>query len=348
MTLRRDNVVKSWIIPTLIALESNVQHIPDFVYGERFSQGCDAHSDVKVRYYVQRDLQNYTSDAGTMVHKYYRVENEQIYYEQSLGMGPTLKLVLRYSDPTISIMVNPLYHHLIRRTLPDIRPPGNHLSDVLGIKLLTSGYAPLHASAFSINHEATVICAPSDTGKTVSVLHAVSRGCDFMSEDIAVTNGTHLWGCPHTFGLAPHAQLTGVTQFAYRIYQHVPILRHFLRGVIDVNANVVLGADRISSHAEVKRLLILVASIENSSLEVDTHQALSTLVTFNRQEFPYQNPLIFALHRCGKIDLPQVLSQEKQILRDVVHHADEVLLLKGQPHYFKTCIDTIIKNARAG
>jgi hypothetical protein len=295
---------------------------------------------------VQREFTVDARAIASRLSQYYRAENAQIYYKQTLGIGLQLKMLVQYDDSGISIRVNPIYHHLVQLSLPHVVPPGRHVSDVLGIKLLSLGFAPLHAAAFALNNEATVICAPADTGKTVSVLHAVSRGCDYLSEDIAITNGTQLWGCPQTFGLAPYARLTGGSRLRYIMYQHIPIVRHFLQGTIHVDAMDVLGSDRIISQAKVKRVVILSSSTEHACCDIDKQQAISTIFHFNRQEFSYRNPLLLALQQSGKINISHVLLKETQIIHNLIHSAEEVVWLKGNPDYFKTCIDDIINLAR--
>jgi hypothetical protein len=346
MTMRGHQFVSTWRIPHLVELTSNTPSIPNFIYGSLSPQrrAPQAHL-LKVRYHVQRNIDNAKQSGETLSHTYHKVNNERIYYERVLGPGLQLKLLLQYGDQGISMSVNSTYHHLIRRQLGDIRSPGHHLSDVLGIRLISHGYASIHASAFSINNQATVLFALPDTGKTVSVLHAVSRGSDFLSEDIAITNGTLLWGCPNTLGLAPYIHHTGFPYLRYNIYKSVPIVRHFLQGINNIDAQVVLRSDKITSCAEVKRLMILTSSTENSKQEMDNQEAITTIFTFNRREFPYWNPLLFALQNLKQINLSQLIRKEKQIIRDLVRHTDELIVLSGTPDYFKQHIDNIIAMA---
>lgn len=73
------------------------------------------------------------------------------------------------------------------------------LEHVTTLSLFMNGYIPLHCASVSIGDKIILIIAPSNTGKTLtSYLLQKEYGANFMCEDIAITDGEHIYACPFT------------------------------------------------------------------------------------------------------------------------------------------------------
>jgi hypothetical protein len=229
---------------------------------------------------------------------------DEVGYEQHLGLGLKLILLLRYDAKRVEVFVNPFYHKFIRNRIEDINPPGGHLTDVLRLKLIENGFIPLHSSAFSHgNEEGVIIFAPSGTGKTTCVLHAVARGCRLISEDISVTDGSQVYGCPLTSTFIDLINPKGLLRPLHMLYKRIPIIRPYLREIFKVSIKDVLKSEKISSIAKIKTVFILEKSKKIVFRSLEDDKAFYKILSLNRNEFPYQNPLLFALQFFDKVDL---------------------------------------------
>jgi len=339
-------LIRAYVIPELVEVESNVSYIPNFGFSERlvWESSYDDRSIIRIGYFVDKIVNKNIDSISNKFNFYYETKEGEVYYEQHFGFGLKAKLLLKYNAQNPEIIVNPFYHKFIRKRIDDVNPPGGHLADILRLKLIEEGFIPLHASAFSYGENGTIIFAPSNTGKTVCVLHAVNHGCKFLSEDISVTDGRRVWGCPSTLTFIDSANLKGFSRILQELYKNIPITRPYLREKISINVDNILGKEKIASKAMIKRIIVLARGKEKNIQQLDENEASNIILNLNRAEFPYWNPLLFALQFFGKIDIKECMKKEEDIVEKMVFNADEILLLRGNPLFFIQTIDKICKN----
>jgi len=337
-------LIRANVIPELVEVESNVSYIPNFGFGERLvcKSSDDDGSNIKISYFVDKIVDKDIDSTSNKFNFYYE-KDEDVYYEQHFGLGLKAKLLLKYNAQNLEIRVNPFYHKFIRKRIDDVNPPGGHLADILRLKLIEEGFIPLHSSAFSYGENGTIIFAPSNTGKTICVLHAVNHGCKFLSEDISVTDGRRVWGCPSTLTFIDFANLKGFSRILQELYKNIPIIRPYLREKISINVDDILGKEKIASKAMIKRIIVLARGKEKNIQQLDENEASNIILNLNRAEFPYWNPLLFALQFFGKIDIKECMKKEEDIVEKMVFNADEILLLRGNPLFFIQTIDKILR-----
>lgn len=304
---------------------------------------------ISIEYVVDDKITRIRNLPKTQFYNYYETDLGDIYYSHSLGWKLRANFMLRcekYSDKCrIKMIVNTLYHKLIRTPIGNILPPGSHLNNVLCIALLENSLAPLHASAFSYKGEGTVIFAPSDTGKTSCVLHAtINRGCKFLSEDIAVTNGDEIYSCPFTFSSNKYINNKNFFCILQKISDAIPIVRNYFNfwPIIRVTMPSIVGEKNIEPKAKIKRILVLKRGMKNKSRRLGEAEAIDCILNLNRSEFPYSDLLLHALHYFGKVNLFELMNREKNIIANMVSNAEEILLLEGNREFFITKINEIV------
>lgn len=343
----RKRALRAYVISELVEVESNVSYIPNFGFSERlvWKSSEDDRSNIKIGYFVDKIVDRDIDSTSNKFNFYYETDEGDVYYEQHFGFGLKAKLLLKYNAQNPEIIVNPFYHKFIRKRIDDINPPGGHLADILRLKLIEEGFIPLHSSAFSYGDDGTIIFAPSNTGKTICVLHAVNHGCKFLSEDISVTDGRRVWGCPSTLTFIDSANLKGFSRILQELYKNIPITRPYLREKISINIDNIFETfrkEKIVSKTMIKRIIVLARGKEKNIQQLDENEASNIILNLNRAEFPYWNPLLFALQFFGKIDIKECMKKEEDIVEKMVSNADEILLLRGNPQFFMQTIDKII------
>jgi len=332
---RDKNMREKEVSPELVKLETNVSYIPYFGFCERLVDARGSNYPIKLRYIVKR-VNVKREESCERFENYYKISNEEIYYEEKLGLGITLKMLINYKK--LNMLVQPLYHKLIKFNIHCVSPPGAHLKDFLCLSLLERGFATLHSSAFSYEDNGVIIVAPSNTGKTWSVFHAVKNfGCKFLSEDISIINGKYVFGCPWTSTFIDSVNLKGYNRILQILSEKLPVSRPFLRRYI--RTEEVIGRERIASKAKI-RLVFILKRGKKEVKNLNTEEALIKILTLNRYEFPYCSGLVNALQFFGFINIDDLLSKEEEIIRKTLETSN-IYLLSGTPEFFVKKIESI-------
>lgn len=123
-----------------------------------------------------------------------------VMFEQSLKRAAALRYVLTVSGNTVKVTVGSTYMRLIKAKMMYVHPIAYILFDVISLLLLQNGLTTLYCSAVKLQNGKTVVClAPPNTGKSLCALKLrKDYRAEIIAEDMAVTDGTSLWGAPHT------------------------------------------------------------------------------------------------------------------------------------------------------
>src|SRR5690606_6387656 len=110
----------------------------------------------------------------------------------------------RSSEGTYRLISNQWYNlwSLIRFTKQ--YPAPRILTNVAVVALIEKGFAPLHCAAVVRGNDGIALFAPPNTGKTYTTLRLIESGWKFVSEDVAITDGSQVFGCPYTGTLEQH------------------------------------------------------------------------------------------------------------------------------------------------
>jgi len=313
------------IIPNIFSLYTNVKSIPNFAFGEVLKPYQSFEDNEKVHLYFDiRKMDIPNKKEVNKFHFFYHDKVGNIYYKRRF-LGPIyMKLSLVNNNDRTILTVNPIYLKSIRVRYNNIFPPGNHLTDLTTINLIKLNYVPIHCSAIEAFGKAIVFSAPPNTGKTFVSIEGALAGYKHISEDIAITDGKWVYGCPMTATLKYYNNTsTKLQRFVNAYGDFIPPLK-LINGGSKKTASDYLGHDSISYNAPIEILIFLQRGDKNKIFQLDKEDALRRLIAINRYEFYYfRNPLLRAAsYFNSNLSIEFLMERENEILREFIRDID--------------------------
>lgn len=241
----------------------------------------------------------------------------------------------------------------------DVRPPNKHITNLILVRLLQRGFTLIHAAAVAKNGEAMIICAPPETGKSVTSFKLASDfGYDFMSDDVAV------FGQQKLFSTIPRTALTPSMCRLYnpklglskreRVYMFGLMsragralkLNHLLgfAPTVEVNMMEILGQNAIDvcEQASVK-MICFIERGGNEAMPLSPQESYAKLVALNRAEFEYHhdNVLLCYSYFNPSFRIDELLRAESILLREATENANSWLVRSASADGFAKLISEL-------
>lgn len=208
----------------------------------------------------------------------------------------------------------------------------NFLGCILQLELLRRGRVFLHSSCVSRGEDAILMCAPSETGKSLSAfLLAGQPNFSYLSDDMTITDGEFGYCYPNSPKV--HSRLIrdlrlDVTNSQYfsmifrRKFYDLPFLKYFLFPE-RISVEDLLGKGKIGKRARISMVCFLEQG-SSSIGKIDSDLALRKLEMQQGLmdiDF-YRNPFLLEYeYATQKLSLPEKRDVEKKIHREVVENS---------------------------
>lgn len=272
--------------------------------------------DVRADRDVFRDI---SPGAYTCDFRHFKVAPEQgsLLFDQTVKKALHLRYVLTVTDDTVRLTVGKTYFKTIRTKLMYVHPVAYILFDVAALLLLRHGMTTLYCSAVRFSDgRSAVFMAPPNTGKSLCALKLRKDfGAKIVAEDMAVTDGTSLWGAPDTN--------------LYRNYKD----------------NSLMDFDRAEGAVTLDKVdyLAILQKADVSAVE-SPDEFEKKLLLLNRYSLGYYySPCIRALGYYNRsISVADAESAEERILQQLQSNADCVLMKNNDPMQFSAQIMSYI------
>ncbi len=340
------------IIPYLVRLKTNVKKIPNFsLLSYKITEnriGMDMiknKSKIEIEYIVNDKFvyQNDTLKLNNGDKLFKRIGNNKVYFQRSIGLGLSAKLLLEINNKYAKIIVNNIYHRLNRMSINHLYSPGWHLLDVIDIKLLNIGYCLLHSAAFVYKNKGILLVGLPNTGKTSTAYFFVSKCmAKYIAEDISVTNGKEVFTCPYTFSFVKPSVRSKKLKIYEKMVDFFPLLDHFRTPPLNSSLDI-FGKDSLCLKEKIEYVFILNKG-QRFVHPLDADIAKSKILLSNRAEFTYSNnPLLLSSQLLGlKVDVFKAIEKEAQIIESLVRNS-HVYYLSGDTDYFIESIRSIVQ-----
>lgn len=324
-------------------MKTNVGFIPHYSFRESYNDKpivgelSEDYKEIKIEYRVEpiakrRSVQQYSF--------FQKTGDNEVYFDQNIGPFK-IRFLLNYGEKTV-VRVNKEYHNLIPTHIGNISPPGDLLTDISRILLLERGLVPLHCSSFVDEDTGYVIFGPSGAGKTSVVQTSIKAGGKFLSEDIAISDGTMIFGCPYTFTAAGEINQIDFEKIPHRLYQKfctAPIIGHYFRSLISKNLPLTIDRKSPVPKTTLDTVILLMPNTDFSVQNLSSKHAIRQIRNFNRSAFLSRSGLLPALDYFGIIDLDSLIEVEHSIIEDIVGSAVDLVALHGSPGDFTRYIE---------
>lgn len=191
--------------PGLLGVRTNRQDFK-WVYGSAAPdraaadyESCAVQLDVRVL--PERQLEACRSCDKRFQAYAWDEEKKTIYYRRKLFSRWEIGYNIRICGSRVEAQIGERYYRFVRNRVMNLHGIYYLLADLANLILLQKGYLTLYGSAVSAEkgRKGLVFFAPPNTGKTVTAVKLCENaGCSLIGEDVILTDGEQLYGCPWT------------------------------------------------------------------------------------------------------------------------------------------------------
>lgn len=186
------------LVHKLLFVDTNVSSIYYCPYAPLLDNLIKGESKIGVRFYVKKDVQKPKYLKQRFDYFWGYKNAKVIFYEHPLLPGIKAKLLLDMSNDLYSIVVNKAYYRLVRYKFENVWPPGQHLTNLITLKLLENNIGTLHCASFSDRRtkKGYLIFGASNTGKSYTTFAALRLGYQYHSEDLTILDKNYIYTTP--------------------------------------------------------------------------------------------------------------------------------------------------------
>jgi len=336
------------LVHKLLFVDTNVNKINYFLYAHLLDDFIKGDSKHGVSFMVNKDVEKPEYLTQRFDYFWGKKDAKVLYYEHPILPGIMAKLLLDMSTDVPSITVNKAYYAFSQYRFENVLPPGQHLSDLITIKLLQNNILTLHSASFSNKktQEGYLILAISNTGKSFTTFAAMKRGYEYHSEDLTILDGDHIYTSPLI-----SAQSTMLPN--KNIWLKYNLLMNKLTGINVIIPRVktlssfhnFFSKYNVACKAKPGKFFILEKG-EDSIIKLDKAEAARKILILNKLElrYPRDQLLLAYSYFNSSLDMEQMLKIEKELINQIVDKTGCFLIKSNFPDRYLKLIETIIKN----
>jgi len=335
------------LVHKLLFVDTNVSNIYYFPYAPLLDNLIKGHSKYGVRFSVNEDVQKPEYLTQRFDYFWGRKDTKVIYYEHPVLLGINAKLLLDMSTDVYSITVNKTYYRLAKYKFEKVWPPGQHLANLITLKLLQNNILTLHSASFSNKKtkEGYLILAVSNTGKSYTTFAALEKGYEYHSEDLTILDKNYIYTSPlisAQSSMLPNkniflkynlfvSNLTGINM----ILPKIPTLSSFRN---------FFSKHDVTYKAYPSRIFILEKGTD-SVCKLTGSEALRKILILNRLELSYsRDHLLLAYSYFNTtLDMEYILKVERELIQQIVDKAECFLVKSDFPDRYIGFINKLVK-----
>jgi hypothetical protein len=327
------------VIPNMLTLNTETKKIRNFSFGESLREQV-GQSLVNLNFFVDNSIKKDPS-LNQRYHFFWGKHNyPSVYYERRIIGKIFAKMLFEDSREFPTITINKSYLKWIRVRTNNIFPPGIHLTDIITVKLMEKGFIPLHCAGVSFNNKGILIFAPPNTGKTLTSMLLIQNRFKFISEDITVSDGNKIYGCPFTSTFRYYKEFSSkFARWLSLTAAKVPFIVPFIEPKATVIGDYV-EREKIMAEAPISCIVILERG--NRKVEnLDESEATRRILNINRYEFNYyRNPMLRAYSYFNReFNLDGFMLKEEEIMKKIIRNKTLYLIRENSADnyakYFK-------------
>lgn len=322
----------------ILGLSTTTVPIPDFQLLNDIEDDVSGFEDceLKVKYTVEE------IDNSSILEKGLKIDHDHITYKKSIGIFGDLECVVYIGENTLELKVNKKYHQLGRMSIDSVPSVGSLLEDLISVFLLSNGYALLYCAGFTHNGSTSVLIGVANTGKTTTTLEIIKNyGARYISEDIAITDGSNLYCCPYALSHIDQELIqTNNSHYLEKVSTLIPLIDRVRSRPVN-SVYDILDDDQINHIGEVDNICIL----SRGGKRVQNVDPAQMIAVSNRSEFRYStNQLLLSAQYLGyELDLDAAMQTEMEILRKLTSK-NNIFYFYGKPDELSEQVYDIIRD----
>lgn len=331
--------MKKYIVSPVLAVIGD-NNIPHFKFGslqhaDRYKKNNSAEigNGVTIKAEFKRD-QIFPKDALKGKASFYNIfylDSEGVVFIRSFRFGKPGFISIKNLDSSIPVLqFNSKYLSWSSLRVSKTNTVGEHLTDVACLKLIESGFLPLHGGAVEVANRAFLVTALPDIGKTYTILSLLKRGYSFLSEDISIVDSLgSIYSVPYTQTVEKRRKVGHIKRFYRNVYESIFKINLSTGTIFDLDVST-----NLSSKADIRGIFILDRGPSSQVTEISKSRAFSIILNINRLEFNYfKNSLIlsYIFFNQGMKQIDDYMKSESTLLRQLLDKC-KIYLITG-PSY---------------
>jgi len=251
----------------------------------------------------------------------------EMYYERNFLFSQKLQYKISgINSNNIKVTVNKNYRRFVKHRFMNIHSIGYILTDIINLRLLHNGMAPLHCSALTYKENSYIIFAPPNTGKTLTAMTLCMNDdtYKYVAEDLAVTDSTSVYSVPwtSTFRYYDSVDSSYFSRMLNSLTEKISILELFSFGKTE---RITKYVSHVVHKSNLKGIFILEKGKE-SIKKISQEEAFAKINTLDRYEFNYMRaPAIIAYEYFNPdTNIEFAYAEERLILKKMIDKADFV------------------------
>lgn len=334
------------MIHKLLFVDTNIGKINYFLYAHLLDNIIKGDSRRGVRFFVKKDVQKPKYLTQKFDYFWGQKNAKVIYYEHPILPGIKAKLLMDMSSDVYSITVNTAYYRLSKYRFENVWPPGQHLTDLITIKLLQNNILTLHSASFSNKKtkDGYLVLGPSNTGKSYTTFAALEKGYQYHSEDLTILDKEFIYTSPLIS--AQSSMLPGKNLFLkYNLFinrltginvliPRIKTLSSFRRFISQYD---------VTCKSKLSKIFILEKG-EDSVSKLNVEEAVRKIIILNRMELNYYKDhlLLSYSYFNSDFDMENISKVEKKLIKHIAERAECFLVRSSFPDRYMGLIDDII------
>lgn len=335
------------LIHKLLFVDTNVSKIYYFLYAPLLDTIINGNSKYGVRFIVNEDVQKPNYLTQNLDYFWGKKDRKVIYYEHQLLPGVNAKMLLDMSTNVYSITVNEAYYKLVRYRFENVWPPGQHLTNLITIKLLQNNILTLHCAAFSNKEtqDGYLVFGASNTGKSHTTFAALEKGYKYHSEDLTILDENYIYTTPlisAQSSMLPNKNIP----LKYNLFVNkLTGINTMLPRISTLSCFRLFFSKRdVTLKSKPRRIFILEKGTE-SVYKLSSAEVLKKILILNKLELCYYRDhlLLTCSYFNNTLDLENLLQVRKNIMQQIIDKTECFVVKTPTPDRYIALIHDIIK-----
>lgn len=337
------------LVHKLLFVETNLKSIYYLPYAPLLDDLIKGKSRLGVSFFVEKDIKKPKDLRQKFDYFWGRKNAKIIYWEHPLLPGIKGKLLLDMSNDQYSITVNRGYYRLAKYKFENVWPPGQHLTNLVVLKLLQNNILTLHCASFSNKKtkEGYLVFGASNTGKSYTTFAALGEDYQYHSEDLTILDRDFIYTSPlisTQSDMLPKKNLF----LKYNL---------FIRNLVGINTVLPRSHDLssfrdffskedVKSKSKPSKVFILERGV-GAIRKISDSEAFRKVIILNRLELPYyKDHLLHAYSYFNpSLSIRKIRNIEREQIKRVLEKSECFIVRAPSPDVYLTLLKKVIDNS---
>jgi len=291
--------------------------------------------------------ESYKSDVDIYAGDFTLKSSSGFYQESSIRLGfLKSKFLLDNLEGTTKLWFLSPRYRILHRLRPQLL---RMIFEVLEVKLLQRGYTFMHSACIERKNEAILVCAPPDTGKTLTTIRLVTEyGFRYMSDDMTILGKdafVYSYPISMTFHIVHLKELNLrisaklVRSLKLRtILNRIPKMNRLIAPHVKINPQEIIDNQKFSPKAKASKIFFL--EFGNDEIKkIPKEEAHRRIIPIARMHRDILNKVFTIYAYYHGLDLWKLIEHQNRLFRELIDRVECYLVRSKTRRFAKLIIE---------